>query len=152
MTFVISPIPPARLSAMRTSGADDAGAPLAPFTTDEDGAPLRCCLRNARAGERVALVAYRPGGTAGAYREVGPVFVHADACAGYAEPGVYPEAFRPRRQVFRAYDADGRITGGVLIEGADAEPAIEELFADPAVATVHSRNVIHGCYMFTITR
>jgi|GEM_PF-2825395 len=84
MSFVISPIPPERLKAMRHDGADDAGERFEAFVAEEDGAPLRCCLREARAGEHLALIAYRPEGTAGAYREIGPVFVHAAPCEGDA--------------------------------------------------------------------
>jgi len=150
MTFVISAVPARRLEALR--GVDDRGAPVRPFVADEDGAPLRCCLRDARAGERLALVAYRPAGTAGAYEEVGPIFLHADPCDGYSTDDGYPADFRGRRQVFRAYDTDGRIADAVLVDGGDVEADIERLLARPDVATVHSRNVLYGCYMFAIDR
>lgn len=152
MSFVVSPIPPEWLEAVRRDGADDAGERFEPFAAEEDGTPLRCCLREARAGERLALAAYRPDGTAGAYREIGPVFVHAEPCGGYAERDTYPAAFRHRRQVLRAYDTTGRITDALVVEGIHAETGIEQLLAGPDVATVHSRNVLYGCYMFTIDR
>jgi hypothetical protein len=152
MSFVISPIPAQRLGAMRCNGTDDAGERLEPFVADKDGAPLRCCLREARTGERLMLIAYRPAGTAGAYREMGPVFVHADLCGGYAERRTYPAGFRHRQQVLRAYDVKGRIVDALLVEGVHAEAAIEQLLARPDVATVHSRNVLYGCYMFVIDR
>jgi len=150
--FRIDPIPAARLEAMRRTGTDDAGEPLRPFGTDEPGAPLRCCLREAEAAERLVLIAYRPDGTAGAYREIGPVYVHADACDGYEPTTDYPTGFRHRQQVFRAYDTKGRIADAVLVDGAEAEVAIDKFLADPAIVTVHSRNVLYGCYMFAINR
>ena|SRR5690242_12962287 len=152
MSFVISPIPAARLEAMRHTGTDDAGAHFEPIVADEDGAPLRCCLRDARAGERLALIAYIPAGADGVCREIGPVFIHADACEGYTEPNAYPAGFRHRQQVFRAYDKAGRIADALLVEGAEAEAGITRLLARPEVATVHSRNVLYGCYMFAIDR
>ena len=153
MSFLIDAIPTERLDAIRDAGADDAGDAFKPFVNaDPDGAPLRCCLREARTGERLALIAYRPDGTAGAYREIGPVFVHADRCSGYPEPDAYPAEFRPRRQVLRGYDDEGRIIDAVIVEGEHAEDGIDHLLSNPAVATVHSRNVLYGCYMFAIRR
>lgn len=151
MDFTISPVSAQRLQAMR-GGTDDAGERFEAFVADEDGAQLRCCLRNARRGERIALVAYRPEGTAGAYREIGPIFTHAEACEGYVGRGAYPPAFRDRRQVFRAYDEAGRISHAILVEGAEAEVGIAQLFARPEVATVHSRSELYGCYSFAIDR
>jgi hypothetical protein len=121
--------------------------------TDEDGgAPLRCCLRDSRPGERIALVAATPDGPQGAYRETGPVFLHADGCAGPADAG-YPEDFRRRTQVFRAYNRTGVIVGGEVVPpGAGQEEAAARLLADPDVAFVQTRNVVFGCYMLTIRR
>ena len=122
------------------------------FVDDDGGAPLRCCLRDSRAGERIALVAVTPEGPQGAYRETGPVFLHADGCAGPADTG-YPEEFRRRTQVFRAYDHAGVIVGGhVVPAGTGQEEAAAGLLADPDVAFLQTRNVVFGCYMLTIKR
>ena len=121
--------------------------------TDPDGGrPLRCCLRDSRPGERLALVAVTPEGPRGPYRETGPVFLHADGCAGPEGDG-YPEDFRRRAQVFRTYDAHGDITGGEVVPaGRGQEEAARRLLDDPAVAFVQTRNVVHGCYMLTLHR
>src|SRR3954451_1921084 len=86
------------------------------WTDGEGGAPLRCCLRDSRPGERIALVSATPEGPRGAYRETGPVFVHAEHCAGPATPG-YPDDWRGRTQVFRAYGRRGQIVGGEVVPG-----------------------------------
>jgi hypothetical protein len=122
------------------------------FTDDEGGAPLRCCLRDSRPGERIALVAVTPEGPRGAYRETGPVFLHADGCAGPTDTG-YPEEFRRRTQVFRAYDHAGVIVGGEVVRpGSGQEEAAARLLADTDVAFLQTRNVVFGCYMLTIKR
>jgi hypothetical protein len=118
---------------------------------DSGGSPARCCLRETRPGERVVLIAYTPPGTAGAYAERGPVFVHADPCEGYPTPRRYPPGLRHRMQVVRAYDRQGRIADGVLAaDGLQAEAVIAEMLARPDVELVHLRNVGYGCYNFAV--
>jgi hypothetical protein len=151
--FTIAAIPPDYLDRIRAQGQDDFGNPIVAFSNQDEGqAPLRCCLRDAAAGERVALIAYRPAERGGPYAEVGPVFVHADRCEGYLDETAYPPGFRHRRQLFRSYDHEGQQVGNRIVESAEVNSAIAELLARPQVEVVHSRNVLAGCYMFAITR
>ena len=163
-TWQIRAIDPAVLEDLRRR--DDAGNPPRLMTDDEGGAPLRCCLRPVRPGERVALVSYAPlrrwaretGADPGPYDEVGPVFIHAEACAGPPAAAGYPAAVHGSRRVLRAYSADGRILGGRLTEPEEvADPGsaagvLAEMFADPGVALVHARAVDYGCFTFEIRR
>ena len=150
-TLEYRPIPARELDAIRAAGHDEAGNPLEVRVLEDAGAPLRCCLREADAGERVLLIAYTPPGTAGAYAERGPVFVHADRCPGYLTPGAYPPGLIHRQQIVRAYDRQGRIAGGVLVaDGRQAQGVIAELLARPEVELVHLRNVGYGCYNFAV--
>src|SRR4051812_11310103 len=152
-SFRIAALPADDLDALRRRGTDALGNATVVRVDDTGGAPLRCCLRDSRAGERLLLVAYSPFDIAGPYAEVGPVFVHADSCDGYPSEGNYPDAFRARTQVFRAYHRDGTIAGGTVVAPEQSqEAAISELFADPDVAFLHSRNMVFGCYMFAIHR
>jgi hypothetical protein len=153
--FRVQALPAHDLARIRAIGADDFGHPLRVSVADEEpGTPLRCCLREAHVGERVALISWRPLHEApdSVYAEVGPVFVHADNCPGYHEEGFYPEGFRHRDQVLRTYSATGDMLDAVMTEGAAAEETIAELFANPAAVVVHSRNVKAGCYMFAVYR
>jgi hypothetical protein len=143
-------IPAAELAEIRAAGRDEAGNSLT-VQADNGGSPVRCCLRETRPGERVMLIAYTPPGTAGAYAERGPVFVHADPCEGYPTPRRYPPGLRHRMQVVRAYDRQGRIADGVLAaDGLQAEAVIAEMLARPDVELVHLRNVGYGCYNFAV--
>jgi hypothetical protein len=151
--LVFEPIPPARLQQIRAAGVDEAGNAVTPQTDTAGGSPLRCCLRESAPGEQVLLIAYTPPGTRGAYAERGPVFIHAEPCAGYPASGGYPPALRHRAQVVRAYDRDGRIADGVLAsDGEHAMSVIRDLLARPDVALVHCRNVGYGCYNFAVRR
>ncbi|EFF88894.1 conserved hypothetical protein, partial [Streptomyces sp. e14] len=120
------PVPAAALRELRA--ADDAGQPLQPYTAREDGvplacvgSPLRCCLRGIEPGERVALVSYAPlrrwaaqtGARPGAYDETGPVFIHADPCAGPSVPaGTFRSAGRERCAPSAATTPGGHIVRG----------------------------------------
>lgn len=160
--FTYRPIPADVVAQLRDR--DDAGQHRKPFVDHEGGAPLRCCLGRSLPGEEIVLVSYAPlrrwasatGADPGAYDEVGPVFLHADACGGPAEG--FPAAVLSSRRVFRAYDDRGHIKGGVLVDPTPehaevvAEAALHDLFADPDTATVHVRAVDFGCFHTEIRR
>ncbi|MFF9620235.1 DUF1203 domain-containing protein [Streptomyces griseosporeus] len=154
-TCTARPIPPEVLAELRT--ADDAGRVPSPRTDDEGGAPLRCCLRHSRVGERIALVSYAPlrrwaaetGARPGPYDEQGPVFIHADACPGPEGHGL---AFTNAHRVLRRYSADGHILGGELVEEGFGESELRKAFDDPAVALVHVRAVEYGCFYYEVRR
>ncbi|MEV5429218.1 DUF1203 domain-containing protein [Streptomyces sp. NPDC052701] len=155
-SYIARPIPPPVLDELRT--ADDAGRPMVPVTDPEGGAPLRCCLRRGAPGEQIALVSYAPlrrwaaetGADPGAYDEQGPVFVHAERCAG---PDGDALPFTGSHRTVRRYSADGRILGGRLVQDpAGFGPAFAEAFADPAVALVHVRAVEYGCFLYEVRR
>lgn len=158
------PIEPTALKELRDT--DDAGHPCLPYTAVESGSPLRCCLRGAEPGERIALVSYAPlrrwaaaaWARPGAYDEQGPVFIHAEECGGPdPERAGYPFARTGALRTVRRYDAEGRIVGGRLMEiPADHDrgfdTAFDEAFADPAVELVHVRAVEYGCFQFEVRR
>jgi hypothetical protein len=152
-SLVFEPIPPATLEHIRAAKVDEAGNELTEQVVTDGGSPLRCCLRETAPGDRVLLIAYTPPGTRGAYAERGPVFIHAEPCEGYRTLGEYPPALRHRQQVVRAYDGEGRIADGILVEdGEHAIPVIHDLLARPDVTLVHLRNVGYGCYNFAVRR
>ncbi|MEU3303557.1 DUF1203 domain-containing protein [Streptomyces sp. NPDC006678] len=136
---------------------DDADRRCLPYTDEEGGAPLRCCLRPSEPGERIALVSYAPlrrwaaatGADPGAYDEQGPVFVHAETCGrprgeqqprddqgprdeqGPRDDQAYPFARPGAQRTARRYDARGRIVGGRVLDlGDDPTAVIEAALAD----------------------
>ncbi|TXL89031.1 DUF1203 domain-containing protein [Streptomyces sp. IB2014 016-6] len=161
-------VEPAALKELRDT--DDAGVARVPHTDTEGGAPLRCCLRPSRAGERITLVSYAPlrrwaaetGAEPGAYDERGPVFIHAEECEGpAADPTGYPFARPGALRTVRRYDSEGHIVGGRLLEIPESpdggfddgfDQAFAEAFADPEVALVHVRAVEYGCFHFEVRR
>ncbi|WP_416963891.1 DUF1203 domain-containing protein [Streptomyces sp. Agncl-13] len=154
-TYTPRPIDPTVLKELRS--ADDAGRRMVPVLDEEGGAPLRCCLRRSEPGERIALVSYAPlrrwaaetGARPGAYDEQGPVFIHAEECAGPAAGSGYP--FANAHRVLRRYSAEGHILGGELVDALDDE-VFRNAFDDPSVALVHVRAVEYGCFLYEVQR
>lgn len=152
-TLIFAPIPSGDLVKIRAAGVDEAGNRLIPQVDAEGGSPLRCCLRETRAGEQVLLIAYTPPGTSGPYAERGPVFIHPGHCGGYPTPHCYPPELSHRRQVVRGYDQDGRIAEGILADdGEHALSVIQRMLARQDISLVQLRNVGHGCYNCTVRR
>lgn len=152
--FTIRPIPPEAFEEARSRGVGEGGVPAVNLCA-EGGEPLRCCLRDARVGEDIILFRYSPPLPADSspYRETGAVYAHRDACAGPADAGAYPVDWIDRPQVLRAYDERGWIHPvSRTHDGGDPVAEIARVLAEPGVVTVHSRNVVHGCLMFTASR
>ena len=149
-TFTIQPISTEELKEVRTSGLDVSGSPVVHLTAN-GGEPLRCCLRNAHAGEECILFGYQPKlpGEASPYTEIGAVFAHAGECAA-PDTDAYPSDWLSKAQVLRAYDSRGWIHPATTThDGTDPVAAIEAVLAADGVVEVHSRNIAYGCYMFT---
>ncbi|WP_329439343.1 DUF1203 domain-containing protein [Streptomyces sp. NBC_01426] len=163
--YTVLPVDTGVLKELRI--ADDAGRPCAPYiaTRDDEGSPLRCCLRPIALGERIALVSYAPlrrwaaarGADPGAYDEQGPVFIHADDCGGFAPGATYPFDRPGALRTVRRYDARGHIAGGRLLEipvdaTAGFDAAFDGAFHDPDVMLVHVRALEYGCFHFEVRR
>lgn len=150
-SFIVHAIDPDDLEVVRTRGTDAGGNPVETVLAG-GGEPLRCCLRSALPGESLLLFGWEPPLPPSPYREVGPVFAHAESCSGPRDRG-YPADWRGRTQVLRAYDRRGWIHEASRVDdGSDPEAALAALLEDPTVAEVHSRNLAYGCWMFRVTR
>lgn len=145
-------IPPAELEEIRRSGRDTAGNAPVPWP-DATGSPLRCCLRRVRPDDDVLLISYAPLRQRSAWREVGPVFVHAGPCGGWTEETGLPPELRRGPRVLRGYRADGSLDYDairVVPAGDDVERPLQELLADPAVDEVHVRALAEQCFTYRV--
>jgi hypothetical protein len=148
------PIDPARLAAMRAAGADEFANPWT-MRTAEGWEPLRCCLRRADRDEPIALICFTPWTAPSPWAEAGPVFVHHDACEGYADTGRYPQAFLESPSIVNPFDHTGarayaHIT--FLEPHDDHEAAVREVLAAPEVSFAHIRSATAGCFTFAVRR
>jgi hypothetical protein len=150
--FQIQTIPNALIEDIRAGRPDVSGRPAVQVIAG-GGEPVRCCLRDAAAGDELLLFGYEPPLPASPYREMGAVYVHARSCPGPRSTTEYPTDWYGRSQVLRAYDSRGWIHPATRTHnGSDPESAIVAVLAEPDVVQIHSRNIAYGCYMFTISR
>ena len=151
LRYSIRPIPSDVADRIRRTLRDDFGNSLTVWESDSP-APCRHCLRIADAGERLIVFAYRPFSGTGPYAEVGPIFIHADACEAYDEPDQFPPDFNQRTLTMRGYNASGTIETAELSAPGQAEASLGRLFSDERVRFVHVRNPAWGCYDFLVDR
>lgn len=116
------------------------------------GFPDRIEMRDAEPGETFLLLNHvcQPADTP--YRATHAIFVREGATRTYDRVGEVPEVMRVRLLSLRAFDAAGMMLDADVVEGAEVEPVIERLFADPAVSYIHAHNAKQGCYSGRIDR
>ena len=152
--LLVHAIDPARLNVVRTTGADGHGNRLRPFAATGQGEPLRCCLRYAEPGERIALISYAPFEHPSVWREVGPVYIHAAPCEGHTPTDRLPEQLATGPRVLRTYRADATMNyehNTVVTDEAELQPILERLLSEPDVATVHVRTLAPQCFLYAVT-
>lgn len=148
---------PDELEQVRSTSVDGLGHEVLSFVDDEGGWPLRCCLTDSAVGERLMIMSASPFPWTSPYREVGPVVVHAEECAGH--DGRFPAEFEQRRQVVRGFGDDaGRRHVQVydlhrIVEpGEGLQRAVLEVLADERVEFVQVHNVVSQCWSFGARR
>jgi hypothetical protein len=144
-------VPEAAVARIRAAMRDDYGNELA--VQDGEGAPCRVCLRYGKSGERVILLSYKPFDAPALYQELGPIFVHADACPAYPPEAGIPDDFASRPLIIRPYTADHRIADAqVFAQPGEAETVASHMLEDSGVAYLHVRSASRGCYLFRLER
>jgi hypothetical protein len=115
-------------------------------------APCRHCLRIPSQPQEMILLSYQVLPDTGPYAEVGPIFVHAEPCERYADALTFPEDFRSRQLVLRAYDRAGSIADAIVSDPGNAERDALAFLKNRSVAEVHVRHVSYTCFDFKIVR
>lgn len=135
----------------REGGLDAYG--LAPeHRISPGGYPCRHCLGDIAQGEAYLTLAYRPFPSLQPYAETGPIFLHAQACPGYAAEDGLPPMLTSPDYIVRGYGTDDRIvygSGGVIATAAITARA-DALFRDPEIAYLHVRSARNNCYQCRI--
>jgi len=115
------------------------------------GYPCRVSLVDAAVGETVLLLPHEHHAQ-GPYRASGPIFVREAATQAQAYRNQWPPVLLTRHLSLRAYDAQGWLREGRVVDGAQGEQTLQELFADPAIVRVIAHNARVGCFLCAIDR
>ncbi len=146
---------PIRVRDTLATGTDHAGNPIEPFTDEDGGWPLRCCLADSEPGDEIAIIAWTPFAWSGAYAETGPVVLHTSGCPGPADVRSLPGDLDARAMTLRPYGRDRRIAYAAVRhvpEGQSLTAHLNEMLSDDAIEMVHGRNVTGGCFSFAAHR
>ncbi len=148
-------LPTETTGELRAGKHDANGQPPERHVSDGSGTPCRHCMTEVEAGETFLILAYRPFPEPQPYAEVGPIFLHADACERYDHGSGLPPVLRDReRYLIRGYSDANRIVYGTgqSAAAADLENAAARMFERPEVAYIHVRSASNNCYQCRIER
>jgi hypothetical protein len=120
--------------------------------TAGDEAPCRHCLRTIGRKESRILFTYDRFTGKESLPQPGPVYIHADACARYAEDSGFPEELRNSPRTLEAYARGRKLKGQEYVNDGRFEPVIQGLFADGEIDYVQVNNTTAGCFTFRIER
>ncbi len=141
-------LPTSAVAALREGAEDSNGQAPEVAVSSGVGVPCRHCMRPVEKGERYLVLGHRPFETIQPYAEVGPLYVHADACDRADLVDELPEMLESETYILRGYDAGERIvygTGDVVPNGEIITRA-EEILAEPEVVFVHIRSAQNNCF------
>jgi hypothetical protein len=116
------------------------------------GFPDRVEVRDLEPGEAAILVNYTHQPADTPFRASHAIFVREGAATAYEAVDAVPDVLRQRPLSLRAFDGEGMMTDATLVDGAEAEGAIERLLGDPAVAYIQAHYALRGCYAARIER
>ncbi len=118
---------------------------------DGSGFPDRIEMRDAEAGETLLPVNFEHQNADTPFRSSHAVYVREGATESRSFDGL-PEVLRRRLLSLRGFSSEGMLVEADVVDGSEAEPLIERLLSDPAVAYIHAHCARPGCYLARIDR
>jgi hypothetical protein len=140
--------------ALQRGQPDANGQPPEHHISDGHGVPCRHCLDQVKAGEPYLILAHRPFPAPQPYAEMGPIFLHADACQRHPGSARIPPMLRSAQYLVRGYDSNDRIVygSGQIVPTAHIPEVAAGMLRDDRVAYVHVRSASNNCYQCRIER
>ena len=153
MEIRVRGIPTDEVDRIRHGGPDANGQPALVRVAEGVANPCRHCLGLIAEGAPKLVLAYRPFEAPQPYAEIGPIFLHRDACARYdgaAVPGWF-DYLDPA--IVRGYGEDHwiRYDTGHVVRGPELAATCEAILRDPTIAYVHVRSK-YNCFQCRVDR
>lgn len=137
---------------LRTTSVDDLGQPAVRFTSPDGGEPLRDLLRRARPGEDVILGSYSLFKEAGPFREIGPIYISAQAEGSASNDDIFESDYLGAELVVRAYSPQRWIYQAQRVGKSEARDMIRAWLSDARTLFVDARFPTYGCFACRFTR
>lgn len=149
----IQGLPTDEVVRLRAGAPDANGQPALRRVAEGVANPCRHCLGLIAEGDAKLVLAYRPFDRPQPYAEIGPIFLHGDACERYDGDSVPAWFDFLDPAIVRGYDADDwiRYDTGDVVRGPDLTAACHEILSDPTVAYVHVRSKFN-CFQCRVDR
>ena len=153
MTYRIKGLEPAAFAPLfELSNAELEAKGMTRMTVDNPNFPCRISLRDCELGDEVILLNHVSHDRASPYRASHAIFVSKSASQAADYVDAVPPALDRRILSLRAFDTNGMMVDAALAQPGEAEPAIVELLANPAVTHIDAHNAIRGCFAARIER
>jgi len=120
--------------------------------TEKPSFPCRVTLVDREVDEQVLLLNHVSHDVANPYRASHAIFVTEGPgeAAELVDEG--PPVFETRVLSLRGFDVEGMMADAILTQPGEADAGIRQLFANPAIATIHAHNAARGCFSAKIER
>ena len=113
--------------------------------------PCRISLTDSKPGDELILVNYEHLAVASPYRMRFAIYIRRGEEI-FDAVGEVPEQLRKRTLAVRGFDGSGMMTGWEIVEGVNAEAAIERQFANAEAEYLHIHFAAPGCYAARVDR
>jgi hypothetical protein len=122
------------------------------MTVNSPTFPCRISLTDRAIGESVLLLNHVSHDVANPYRASHAIFVTEGESRAAEYVDRVPPVFEKRVLSLRAFDTAGMMIDARLSQPGEADGAIREMLANPAVDHIDAHNAIRGCFAARIDR
>lgn len=154
MTYRICGLDPARFADLiGLSDTELASHHAIRMTVDSSpGFPCRVTLDDAWPGETMLLINHVSHDGANPYRASHAIFISEAATVAASYVDEIPPALDRRILSLRGFDGGGMMHAAALAQPGEADAAVREMLADPAIDHIDAHNATRGCFAARIER